>query len=212
MTLFAARRETRDEWKRSRMQRLLSVVFSLAFAAVSLSLAGCGPRSPHEAPADIGGPFHLVDQTGAKVDESILRGKWSAVFFGYTYCPDVCPTTLTALGHTAAALGDRSRNLQVIFVTVDPERDTPAVLASYLASPSFPRGVRGLTGSPSQVAAIAKAYHVYYQKVAQGTTYSMDHSAVIYLMDPNGVFAKPLDPTATPAEMARQISGAMAAG
>lgn len=161
------------------------------------------------APSDIGGPFHLVDQSGAAVDQGVLRGRWSAVFFGYTYCPDVCPTTLAALGQTVGDLGPDASRFQVVFITVDPARDTPAALKAYLASATFPRGVRGLTGSPEQIAAVARAYHVYYQKVPQGASYSMDHSAVVYLMDPQGRFIRPLDVGVAPPQIARQIHAAM---
>ncbi len=166
-----------------------------------------GPGAP--APSAVGGPFTLVDQSGAPTTERVLRGKWSAVFFGYTYCPDVCPTTLAALGQATASLGADSRRFQVVFITVDPERDTPATLSSYLASPSFPRPIVGLTGTPVQIAAVAKAYHVFYQKAVQGTSYTVDHSAVIYLMDPNGRFVRPLDVGARPADIAGQIRAAM---
>lgn len=166
-----------------------------------------GPSSP--APSAVGGPFRLVDQAGNPVDQGLLRGKWSAVFFGYTYCPDVCPTTLAALGQTVADLGADAGRFQVVFITVDPERDTPAALKTYLASPTFPRGAVGLTGSPQQIAAVARAYHVYYQKVPQGSSYSMDHTAVVYLMDPKGRFVRPLDVSVAPPQIARQIRAAM---
>ena len=183
----------------------VAVVLLGGLAAWRLTLAPAAP-----AASDVGGPFHLVDQTGRAVDETILDGKWSAVFFGYTFCPDVCPTTLAKLGATTAALGPRADRFQVVFITVDPERDTPAALAAYLASPTFPKGVRGLTGSPAQIAAVTKAYHVYYQKVPQAGSYTMDHSAVIYLMDPKGRFVSPLDLSVTPAEAAKAIERAMA--
>lgn len=168
--------------------------------------AGGGSAPP---PSAIGGPFHLVDQSGTPVDQGLLRGRWSAVFFGYTYCPDVCPTTLAALGQAVSDLGPDAGRFQVVFVTVDPERDTPAALKAYLASPTFPPDVRGLTGSPEQIAAVARAYHVYYQKVPQGSSYSMDHTAVVYLMDAQGRFVRPLDVGVAPPEIARQIRTAM---
>jgi len=146
------------------------------------------------------------------VDESVLRGRYSAVFFGYTFCPDVCPTTLASLGATVGALGPDAARFQVVFITVDPERDTPSVLATYLASPTFPKGVRGLTGTGPQIASVAKAYHVFYQKVPQGSSYSMDHSAVVYLMDTQGRFVKPLDLSAPPSQVAGQIRAAMVGG
>jgi protein SCO1/2 len=183
-----------------------SVVAILAALLLVWRSAG-GGSGP--APSAVGGPFHLVDQTGAPVDERLLRGKWSAVFFGYTYCPDVCPTTLAALGQTVTDLGGDARRFQVVFITVDPERDTPAALKAYLASPTFPAGAHGLTGSPQQIAAVARAYHVFYQKAPQGASYSMDHSAVVYLMDTRGRFVRPLDVGVAPPEIASQVRAAM---
>jgi len=186
-----------------------AAVVAIVAALLLVWRSAGGGAGPAPAPSAVGGPFHLVDQSGAPVDERLLRGKWSAVFFGYTYCPDVCPTTLAALGQTVADLGPDARRFQVVFITVDPARDTPAALKAYLDSPTFPPGSRGLTGSPEQIAAVASAYHVYYQKVPQGASYSMDHSAVIYLMDPQGQFVRPLDVGVAPAEVARQVRAAM---
>jgi protein SCO1/2 len=157
----------------------------------------------------IGGPFHLTDQGGAPVDQRILLGKWTAVFFGYTYCPDVCPTTLAALGQSSDELGPDRKRFQVVFITVDPARDTPAVLARYLSSATFPKGAIGLTGTPAQIAQVARAYHVFYQKVPQGRSYVMDHTAVVYLMDPEGRFTAPLDVTAPPAQVAGRLRQVM---
>ena len=190
------------------------LVFGVAAALtlVLVALVAMRASAPTPAASDVGGPFKLVDQSGAAVDQSVLRGKWSAVFFGYTYCPDVCPTTLTSLGRAADALGSKADRFQVVFITVDPRRDTPAALRAYLSSPSFPKGVRGLTGTPRQIAAVAKAYHVYFQKVGQGDSYTLDHSAVVYLMDPRGRFVRPLDPGAPPPALARQIAAAIGQG
>jgi len=190
---------------------------SLAAVAVAIVLTGLyvwrtldtGPAPP---PSDIGGAFRLVDQTGKGVDDGLLRGKWSAVFFGYTYCPDVCPTTLANLGRATDELGGLTARFQVVFITVDPDRDTPKALGAYLSSQTFPKGAIGLTGSPSQIAAVAKAYHVYYQKVPQGSSYTMDHSAIVYLMDPKGRFVKPLDVTVPPPQIASQIRETIAGG
>lgn len=170
------------------------------------------PPPPAPAPSAVGGPFTLVDQSGAPVNEGILRGKWSAVFFGYTYCPDVCPTTLAALGGAQAALGGRASKFQVVFISIDPARDTPKALGAYLASAAFPRGARGLTGSPEQTARVAKAYHVYIQKVGDGANYTMDHSSVVYLMDPQGRFVRPLSMGVPPSAIAQQIAAAMDEG
>lgn len=139
----------------------------------------------------LGGPFQLVDQDGHKVTEADLRGKPTVMFFGFTYCPDVCPTTLTEMTAWLKALGPDADRLNVAFVSVDPERDTPAQLKSYLGS--FDHRIRGLTGTPEQVAAMAKAYRVYYRKVpVEGGEYTMDHSSMVYLFDKDGGFVGPI--------------------
>ena len=180
--------------------------------AVVSAAAACGPKTRTTGAAEIGGPFQLTDSSGRRVSERLLRGKWTAIFFGYTSCPDVCPTTLTALGQAVAALGGKARDLQVVFVTVDPDRDTPAQLARYLSAASFPKGTIGLTGSAAQIAAVARAYRVYYKRIPDGATYSMDHTAVIYLMDPEGRFNCPVNSSQTPPQIADKIAKAMAAG
>lgn len=182
----------------------LAVVVVIAIGVFTLRPTGQDPSA-----SDIGGPFQLVDQQGRPADQRLLDGKWSAVFFGYTFCPDVCPTTLTALGRANDALGAQAQRFQVVFITVDPARDTPRQLATYLSSNTFPKGAIGLTGTPAQIDRAAKAYHVFYQKHPEGGTYTMDHTAIVYLMDPKGRFVKPLDLTAPPAEVARQITEAM---
>ena len=179
----------------------------LVLAPVLLGMVfACAPKPQ---PSLIGGPFSLTDQNGARVNESILKGKWSAVFFGYTFCPDTCPTTLTALARAIDNLGPRAGRLQVVFISVDPARDTPAQLKAYLSSPAFPKGAIGLTGSGAQVAAAARAWRVYYRKVGSGADYSMDHTAIVYLMDPQGRFSQPVDTAAPPAKIAEQLSRAM---
>ncbi|MHB8527914.1 MAG: SCO family protein [Caulobacteraceae bacterium] len=180
----------------------LGMIFLVAFI-----LAGCEPRRP--AASNIGGPFRMTDQDGVRVDQRLLRGKWSAVYFGYTFCPDACPTTLTALGHAQNDLGREAADVQFVFVTVDPARDTPAEMKSYLSSPAFPKGTIGLTGSAADIAATARAYHVYYRREGAGKDYSMDHTSVVYLMNPKGVFDRPLDTTAPPRVIAGQIAAAM---
>ena len=159
--------------------------------------------------AAIGGPFQLVDQTGRTVDQSLLQGRWTALFFGYTYCPDVCPATLSALKAVKDRLGAKGRELQVVFVTVDPQRDTPAQLRSYLSSPAFPQPIVGLTGSPPQIAAVAKAYKVYYAKRGTGAGYLMDHSSPVYLIGPDGRFRTLVSDTDGVDGMAASIGGAM---
>ncbi len=136
----------------------------------------------------IGGPFQLVDQDGRTVDQTLLDGKWTLVFFGFTYCPDFCPTTLASIEATERLLGDRADDLQTVFITVDPERDTPEALKNYLSSEGFPEGVIGLTGTPEQVDGAAKAYRAIYEKVGEGDAYTMNHSLTVYLMGPDGAF------------------------
>lgn len=191
---------------------LLTVGIALALSVAACDRGSQSARVTSSGEAMVGGPFQLVDQDGRPTDQNVLKGKWSAVFFGYTYCPDVCPTTMQALAGAEAKLGDKARNLQVVFVSVDPERDTPAQLKTYLSTPAFPKGAIGLTGTPAQIAATAKAYRVYFQKQGEGEGYSVAHSSIIYLMDPAGKFVTALTDSQTPSEVATQIGDAMASG
>ena len=161
---------------------------------------------------DVGGPFQLMNQDGQAVDQTLLNGKWTLVFFGFTYCPDYCPTTLGMLEATKAALGDRADDVQIVFISVDPERDTPQALKDYLSSDGFPEGVIGLTGTPEQVRAAADAYRALYEKVGEGEAYTMNHSLTIYLMGPDGRFRSALGHDLGPANAARIIEQAMARG
>ena len=168
--------------------------------------AGVFSQAPSDGP---GGAFQLVDQAGKPVTEKVLKGKWSAVFFGYTYCPDVCPTTMAAMAQAQERLGPKAKDLQVVFITIDPERDTPAQLSRYLSNDAFPKGAIGLTGTPAQVDVAAKAYRVFYEKAGTGTDYLMNHSTPTYLMDPKGRFQKVLPYGISPDEIAKQIADAM---
>ena len=161
---------------------------------------------------DVGGPFQLVNQDGQAVDQTLLNGQWSLVFFGFTYCPDYCPTTLAMLEATKAALGDRADDVQIVFISIDPERDTPQALKDYLSSDGFPEGVIGLTGTPAQVRAAADAYRAVYQKVGEGEAYTMNHSLTVYLMGPDGRMRSALGHDLGPANAARIIQQAMARG
>jgi protein SCO1/2 len=190
---------------------LLASVAALIFAPAAM-LSACAPRPAptHQAQGtEPGGPFALVNQDGQPVDQSVLKGKWSVVFFGYTFCPDFCPTTLTTLGKAMDQLGPKAKDAQVVFITVDPARDTPAAMKSYISSRVFPKNMIGLTGTPAQVAQVAKEYVVFYQKEGSGSTYTMDHSTALYLMDPGGKFHSVIADGLTPQEDARQISEAM---
>ncbi len=169
------------------------------------------PVAPSGAPT-VGGPFQLTDQNGHTVDQRILKGRWSAVFFGYTFCPDVCPTTLQTLATAEHGLGARAKNFQVVFVTVDPARDTPAQLKAYLSSDSFPKGAIGLTGTTQQIAAVTRAYEVYFQKQGSGPDYSVNHSSAIYLMNPKGAYDSVISAGLTPDQTKAAILQAMNGG
>jgi protein SCO1 len=141
----------------------------------------------------IGGPFTLEDGTGKPVTDKDFRGKYMLVYFGYTFCPDVCPTTLNAVADAMDKLGPAASRIQPLFITVDPKRDTPAVVKQYAAA--FGPSIQGLTGTPDQIAAVAKEYRVYYAEHRTGpgpNDYSMDHSSVLYLMSPTGSFIAPV--------------------
>jgi protein SCO1/2 len=137
--------------------------------------------------AAIGGPFTLVDDNDTPVTEKTLAGKPYVIYFGYTYCPEVCPTTLFDLSRWITALGPDANKLNYVFVTIDPERDTPKLMRTYLSS--FDRRIRGFTGTPKQIAKTATEYRVYYKKIPTSDgSYVMDHSSVIYLIGPDGKF------------------------
>jgi len=193
----------------------LALVGALALYGLSRTRAqeGASPRTASASgTARVGGPFQLVDQSGAARDQTLLTGRWSVVFFGFTYCPDICPTTLQTLGAAKGALGPAGEGLQLVFVTVDPERDTPGQLNTYLESDAFPPGVVGLTGTAEQVRAATRAYGVYYAREGIGDGYRMEHTSLLYLMDPQGRFSRILRLEGGPEGVARQIRTAMDAG
>jgi protein SCO1/2 len=174
------------------------VLIALAFRDQGKGAAG----SP--LAAAIGGPFSLVDQNDKPFTDANLKGKWQLVFFGYTHCPDVCPTTLNDLSLALDQLGDKKSQVGIVFISVDPERDTPAVLKSYVGS--FGGPVEALTGSPDAVAQAAKDYKVYYAKHPRSDGgYDMDHSALIYIMDPQGRFTATFTPDDQPEKMAERL-------
>ena len=192
-------------------------LYAVAVAAAVLAIAVAILTRPDE-PAIAGfvypdprviSPFNLAAQDGKPFDLESLKGKWTFVYFGYTYCPDVCPTTLQTLAEAQDRLGPKAGKFQVVFISVDPERDTPAQLRSYLSSPAFPKGAVGLTGASAQVAAAAKAYHAFYQKQGSGSGYEVQHGSTVYLMDPKGRFSGVIAFGLTPDEVARQISEKM---
>jgi protein SCO1 len=158
----------------------------------------------------VGGPFTLKNSNGQMVTDRTFRGKYMLVYFGYTYCPDVCPTTLNAVADALDRLGKKADELDPIFITVDPKRDTPSVMKQYTAA--FTPRLIGLTGSDAEIATVAKEYHVYYAEHRTGpgpNDYSMDHSSILYLMGPNGQFVAPLRTDSTGAEIASELSKLM---
>jgi protein SCO1 len=161
----------------------LGALLGFCVAAVCVFYAVSLPD--HGVTAVIGGPFTLVDDTGAPVTEKTIAGKPYVMYFGYTFCPDVCPTTLLDLSGWIKKLGPDADKLNYVFVTVDPERDTVQTMHAYLSS--FDKHIRGYTGTPADIAQIAKEYRVYHQKVpTEGGGYTMDHTAVLYLIGPDG--------------------------
>lgn len=166
--------------------------------AVSVSMSGN---------ALIGGPFTLVDQDGKARTDAEFRGRLMLVYFGYTYCPDICPTELQTMSSALDALGDKAKRVQPIFITIDPERDTVAALKAYVGH--FHPRLLGLTGTAREVAAAAKAYRVYYAKapVKGGgkDDYLMDHSGLVLLMGQDGRYLTHFTPQTTPEQMAKAI-------
>lgn len=147
-------------------------------------------RSDGGTPA-IGGPFTLTDHNGKKVTDADFKGKPTLIYFGFTYCPDVCPTSLLLMQTAIEQLGkDADKQVNMVLITIDPERDTPAILKDYVGN--FGPTIVGLTGSPDEIATAAKAYRVYYRKVEgkDGAPYLMDHSSIFYLLDKRGRFVK----------------------
>ena len=158
-------------------------------ASVLLLASGRFSSPTAQQTAAIGGPFRLTDQNGRTVTEQEFKGAPFLVFFGFTHCPEVCPTTLFEVSEILRKLGPDAERLRVAFITIDPERDTPAALKDYLSS--FDSRMVGLTGDPADIAAVAKAYRVYYKKVPLEQDYTMDHTTIVYLMDKEGRFVSP---------------------
>jgi protein SCO1/2 len=154
--------------------------------------------------AAIGGPFHLVDQEGRAVTDQDMKGRPFLVFFGFTHCPDICPTTLFDISEIFRQLGPDADRAGALFITVDPERDTPALIKDYLSS--FDPHLRGLTGDPAALASVIKQYRVYARKVPSADgSYTMDHTGLVYLMDKDGHFVAPFSLKRRPEESAAAL-------
>jgi cytochrome oxidase Cu insertion factor (SCO1/SenC/PrrC family) len=155
--------------------------------------------------ADIGGPFRLTDQAGKTVRDSDFRGRYMLIYFGYSFCPDVCPTTLSVMAQALDKLGpERARRVVPIFITIDPARDTPKVLADYMKA--FGPEFVGLTGSAAAIADAEKKYRVYaVKKPLEKGNYGMDHSSVLYLMGPDGRMISFYDEAISPDDLAKEL-------
>ncbi|MBL8556525.1 MAG: SCO family protein [Phenylobacterium sp.] len=195
-------------------RRILALVAVLAIALAILTGLAVrrGVLGPAPQTVAVGGPFQLIDTSGRTVSQDVLKGKWSVVFFGFTHCPDICPTTLFEMGQVEPLLGPDAAKVQTVFVTVDPARDTVAQMKAYVANPAFPKRLVGLTGSQAQVDATAKAYRVFHQKVGEGADYQVNHAAYSYLMNPRGRFACVLPYELTPEQTVAKIRAAMRNG
>ena len=198
-------------------QRLSRVALVAAFVLLAVAVgfgvrlfllrAGAPSAAMVSGAALIGGPFSLVDQDGKTRSDADFRGRYLLVYFGYTFCPDLCPTELQTISNALDRLGDKAAKVQPLFITVDPARDTVAVMKGYVGH--FHPGLVGLTGSVTQIAAAARAYRVYYAKVPAaegGDNYLMDHSGFVYLMGPDGRYITHFTPQTTAKQMAKAIA------
>jgi len=168
--------------------------------------AGQSGQASGTGTPSIGGPFTAIDQSGKHVSDKDFAGQYMLIYFGFTFCPDVCPTELQVMSSALDELGAEGAKVQPIFVTIDPARDTTEVLTRYVKQ--FSPRLIGLTGSAQEIARIAKEYRVYYEKVKDDSSsedYSMDHSSIVYLMGPDGGFLTFFPPGTSPEKMAEKI-------
>jgi len=189
-----------------------AILLRLFFAGLIPAAAPVLGASPAHAatPATVGGPFSLTAPDGTMVTDKSFRGKWMLVFFGYTFCPVICPTTLSEIAVALDVLGPQGERVQPVFITVDPERDTPAVMGQYTGA--IDRRIVGLTGSSEQIGAVSEAYGAYSAMHRTGTApqdYVVDHSTYIYLMDPHGKFVRGLEAGTPGKTIAETLRGLM---
>jgi cytochrome oxidase Cu insertion factor (SCO1/SenC/PrrC family) len=197
-----------------RAKLIVSVVAGLligAMAAIALFPEARQKLFPQAGPetsgkALIGGPFTLTDTTGKQVTDKDYRGRYMLVFFGFTACPDICPAGMQLISAALDKVGAKAENVTPIFISVDPERDTPQKLAGYVKN--FSPRIVGLTGTPAQIAAVAKAYKVFYEKTpneAAPADYGMNHTSIIYLMSPDGEYVTHFTPMTSADAMAEKL-------
>jgi protein SCO1/2 len=184
----------------------VSLVLLLALGLGMFTLYQELARRESGGRADIGGPFELVSAEGERIGDASFRGRHMLVYFGYTFCPDVCPTELAAMSQALDLLGGKAAEVKPVFISVDPARDTVAVLADYRQH--FHPDFAMLTGSQDEIAAAAKAYKVFYAKAGDegDPNYLMDHSSFVYLMDEAGRYRTHFGPQTTPEAMAARIA------
>jgi protein SCO1 len=188
-------------------------IYGIIGALVAVLILGTGAfvwLSGGGSASLVGGPFTLEDGNGKQITDRDFRGKYMLVYFGYTFCPDVCPTTLNEVADALDKLGAKANQLQPVFITVDPKRDTPAVVKQYAGA--FSSRLIGLTGTPEQIAKVAREYRVYYAEHRTGpgpNDYSMDHSSILYLMGPNGKFIAPVQADENGAQIAADLGKLM---
>ena len=190
-----------------RVLRAVAVAVACLLVLAGLAIVRFGTPGPVQQAAAIGGPFTLTNGAGRTVTDKTFLGKYMLVYFGYTFCPDVCPTTLNDVGQALDKLGARADQVHPLFITVDPARDTPAVVKQYAAAFS-PRLV-GLTGTPDQIASVAHEYRVYYAAHKTGPNpgdYTMDHSSILYVMNPAGQFVGIIQADESPDQIAADLA------
>ena len=187
-----------------RPARILLPVAGVALACLLAFLVQLDLSRSAQAPTT-GGPFTLTDGAGHRVTDASFSGDWRLVYFGYTHCPDACPTTLSKLAAALDKLTPAARaRLRVLFITVDPGRDTPQTVGAY--AHAFGPEFTGLTGSQAELDRVEASYHVYAKRHdLKGGDYAMDHSSIIYVMAPDGHYAGLLDDTMSPADLATRL-------
>jgi protein SCO1/2 len=179
------------------------ILFLVGLIGLGVGFFVFKPPQAVQTSALVGGPFQLVDQNGAPVTEATMKGKPFLVFFGFTHCPDICPTKLFEMSQALSVVEKDVPDIQALFISVDPERDTPEMMKRYLSN--FNPRIKGLTGDQVSVDAAVKAYRAYAKKVPTDSGYTMDHTSLVYLMGRNGEFVTSVDMTKKDTEIADQI-------
>lgn len=180
------------------------ILFLVGLIGLGVGFFVFKPPQAVQTSALVGGPFRLIDQNGAPVTEASMRGKPFLVFFGFTHCPDICPTKLFEMSQALSVVEKDVRDIEALFISVDPERDTPEMMKRYLSN--FNPRIKGLTGDQTSVDATVKAYRAYAKKVPTESGYTMDHTSLVYLMGRNGEFVASIDTAKKDTEIADQIS------